>query len=78
MAQVGSVSVHGTNANPKTTAYTIGLGTSLVRSVDPFVGVQPIAGVTIVSVIKMQNNGTRLGEVWLSPSAVAANITALV
>ncbi len=75
--QVASVSVNGTVENPKTTAFTVGLGTSLIRSIEPFSGAHPLSGVTILTVIKMQSNGTRVSApVWLSPTATATVITA--
>ena len=77
MATILSVSVNGTVSNPIATATTVGLGTSQIRSVENFVGTQPIAGVTILSVIKMAKEGTKVSSsVWLSPTAAATIITA--
>ena len=77
MATVLSVSVNGTVANPTATAATIGIGTAQIRTIEPFVGVQPLNGVTILSVIKLAKEGTKVSSaVWLSPTALATIITA--
>ena len=60
MASVLSVSVNGTVSNPASAAVTVGLPTRSIYAIVPFSGTQPIAGVTILTVIKMKARGTRV------------------
>lgn len=78
---VCAVGIYGTIDNPSTVYKSVGLGTSLIRSIEPFYGTQPAnlvsASITILTVIKMQSNGTKVGSpVYLSPTATATVITA--
>lgn len=79
--QVGSVGIYGTIDNPSTSYRTVGLGTNYIRSIEPFVGTQPTnltaAGITILTVIRMAQTGTRVGAaIYLSPTATATVVTA--
>lgn len=77
MATILSVSTNGTVNNPSATTTIVGLGTAQIRSIEPFVGNQPINGVTILTVIKLAKEGTKVSSaVWLSPTALATIITA--
>ena len=77
MATVLSVSVNGTIYNPNATASTIGIGVNQIRTIEPYVGVQPLNGVTILTVIKLAKEGTKVSSsIWLSPTATATVITA--
>lgn len=77
MAAVLSVSVNGTVNNPSSTANTIGLSVAQIRSIEPFLSTtQPINGVTILTVIKMQRDGTKVtSPVYLSVTATASVIS---
>lgn len=77
MAQVLTVSVNGDTNNPVTTAYTIGIGVNQIRTIAPYVGVQPLSGVTILTAISLKRDGTQAGRrVFLSPTATATVISA--
>lgn len=77
--QVASVVVNGTINYPNAIAQTVGIGTSLIRSIEPYIvpaAGQPLPGITILTVIKMQKNGNDFREKqWLSPTATATVIT---
>lgn len=74
--QRGSSGIQQLNA----AGFAIGLGTSLIESIEPYVvpsSGQPIPGVTIATVIKMfrQANTTQT-KMWLSTVATATVVTA--
>lgn len=77
MAQVISVVVNGTRYNPSGTTTTVGLPITSIQDILPFTGIQPLNGVTILTVIRMKARGTKVThDNYLSPTATATIITA--
>lgn len=83
--QMLAVGIYGTIQNPSTSYQSVGLGTSLIRSIEPFTGTQPTnlanAGITILTVIKMQANGTKVSSttpIYLSNTDTPTVITAAI
>ncbi|MEO9210789.1 MAG: hypothetical protein ABI208_06810 [Ginsengibacter sp.] len=77
MANVLSITVNGTRANPSSTATAVGLPVFAIQDILPFTGPQPLTGITILTIVRMKARGTKVThDNYLSATATATVITA--